>query len=228
VLIGKDSTIWSKPPALFALVIFEIVSWVLLRLAWPVILLFYASHSSCIPPYQAFPVDKESHELFCSGCSGTMIVTMSVSQVIRIAELSHCTSLRHRQLFLIWLVAWRQSVPAMFGSCYPSITSFPDFHYLLEFWGYLTTTATISPTGWGSACEDTYTHCAPSLIVFWAAGLQWTSSAQSSMTSALSTTSRGDCSAQILSTVKLSNIILLISKIPDNVKYYSLYPLKTP
>jgi hypothetical protein len=56
--LGRSSTVWATLLALFAMVILEIGSCSLLRLAWTVIFLYYASHchwdGKCIPPHPTF------------------------------------------------------------------------------------------------------------------------------------------------------------------------------
>jgi hypothetical protein len=85
---------WSMPPALLALVILEIGSCFLPRLAWISILLFYPSHTVEGTGHMA-PHRAVVHWLgvlqmiFCLSWTGTAILLISASPVARVTGVSH-------------------------------------------------------------------------------------------------------------------------------------------
>jgi hypothetical protein len=94
--LGRCSTTWAKPPALFTLVILEIVS-ISAQAGLDDEPPIYASGSSwddrCMPPYPALSVEMKSHKFFCLGWPWTVILLNSASCIAGMTGAHHCTQL---------------------------------------------------------------------------------------------------------------------------------------
>jgi hypothetical protein len=93
-LLSRHSTAWATPPTLFTLRVLETESRFLPRLAWSVVLRFYASHCNWddkwAPPHPAVFHWDGVLRTFCPGWPGTSILLISAFGVARITGVSHC------------------------------------------------------------------------------------------------------------------------------------------
>jgi hypothetical protein len=93
-LLDRTSNTQATLPSFFTLVILEIRSYFLPRLAWTMTLLFYTSYlhwdDRHIPLCPAlFPLRWWSLKLFCRGCPGTMILPISALHIAGKTGVSH-------------------------------------------------------------------------------------------------------------------------------------------
>jgi hypothetical protein len=94
-LLGKFSVTWATPATLYAPVIFEIESCVLLCSLelWSYVNLPCSWDERAVPPHSAIGWEEVKFFLFCPNWPQTAVVPSLTSQVARIAHLSHCIQL---------------------------------------------------------------------------------------------------------------------------------------
>jgi hypothetical protein len=117
-LQGRHSTTWATLLPHFALVILEIGSHFLPRLAWTTILLFHTIHhhwyDRYIPSHAAFlHWDAGIMNFFCLGWPWTLILQISASKIDRITGISH-QCLTEKYYFNNTFAFWHNVFPRTF------------------------------------------------------------------------------------------------------------------